>query len=85
MTRNGTQGVGRPPSLKILYYDFARISPITTYTIIIGGVTIQYDQKIVRLINRSNASPDATWVIWASVRAGGEESSNTFDTTKTGL
>ncbi len=58
---------------------------MTTYMIVIGGVTMQYDQKMVPLISRSNASPDAAWVIWASVRAGGEESSNTFETTKTGL
>lgn len=29
-----------------------------------GGVTTQYDQKIVLLIRRSNASPDAACVIW---------------------
>ena len=76
-------GKTRGPSK--VYYDFASISATTTYTIVIGGVTMQYDQKIVRLINRSNASPDATWVIWASVRADGAESSNTLETTKTGL
>lgn len=45
----------------------------------------QYDQKIVRLINRSKASPDAACVIWASVSAGGDAMSSTFATTNTGL
>ena len=37
--------------------------PTTTKRIVDGGVTTQYDQKIVRLMSRSNASPDAAWVI----------------------
>jgi hypothetical protein len=28
-----------------------------------GGVKIQYDQKMVLLIKRSNASPETAWVI----------------------
>jgi hypothetical protein len=36
---------------------------MTTYTIVAGGVTTQYAQKIVREISRSNASPDAACVI----------------------
>ncbi len=58
---------------------------MTTNRIVDGGVTTQYDQKIVRLISRSNASPDAACVICASVSAGGDASSSTFDTTNTGL
>jgi len=34
-----------------------------TYTIVAGGVTTQYAQKIVRLIRRSKASPEAACVI----------------------
>lgn len=44
-------------------YNFASIKPMTTYAIVAGGVTTQYDQKIVRLINRSKASPEAACVI----------------------
>ena len=40
-------------------------NPTTTNNIVDGGVTTQYDQKIVRLISRSNASPDAACVIYA--------------------
>ena len=58
---------------------------MTTKRIVDGGVTAQYDQKIVRLIRRSNASPDAACVICARVSAGGEAISSTFDTTNTGL
>jgi len=36
------------------------------------------------LIRRSKASPEAAWVIWASVKAGGDETKSTFDTTNTG-
>ena len=38
-------------------------SPSMTYTIVAGGVTTQYAQKIVRLIRRSKASPEAACVI----------------------
>jgi len=55
-----------------------------TYTIVAGGVTTQYDQKMVRVMSRSNASPEATCVIWASVNAGGEETTKTLATTNTG-
>ena len=58
---------------------------MTTNRIVDGGVTAQYDQKIVRLIKRSNASPDAACVICANVNAGGDAMSKTFDTTNTGL
>jgi len=30
-----------------------------------GGVTTQYDQNTVRLMSRSNASPEAAWLICA--------------------
>ena len=43
--------------------SFVNSKPITTLIIIAGGVTTQYDQKTVRLISRSNASPDAACVI----------------------
>ena len=46
---------------------------------------MQYDQKMVRLMSRSNAFPDTAWVICANVRAGGEHTSITLMTTKTGL
>lgn len=46
---------------------------------------IQYDQKIVRLMSRSKASPDTAAVICASVNAGGEQSKMVLTTTKTGL
>ena len=62
-----------------------RTRPITTKRIVDGGVTTPYDQKIVRLMSRSNASPDAACVICASVSAGGDAISSTFDTTNTGL
>ena len=58
---------------------------MTTKIIVDGGVTTQYAQKIVRLMSRSNASPDAACVICASVSAGGDATSSTFDTTNTGL
>lgn len=58
---------------------------MTTKRIVEGGVTTQYDQKIVRLISLSNASPEAACVICASVSAGGEAMRRTFETTKTGL
>lgn len=57
----------------------------TEYTMVAGGVTTQYDQKIVRLNRRSNASPEAACVIWASVRAGGDEASSTRARMNTGL
>lgn len=41
-----------------------------------GGVSTAYDQLIVLLIKRSNASPEAAWVICAKVSAGGEETIN---------
>ena len=66
-------------------YNFDSTSPITTKIIVDGGVTTQYAQKIVRLMSRSNASPDAACVICASVSAGGDAISSTFDTTNTGL
>jgi hypothetical protein len=56
-----------------------------TLKIIRGGVNTQYDQKIVRLIRRSNAFPEAACVICANVRAGGEHTRITLMTTKTGL
>ena len=59
--------------------------PMTTKRIVDGGVTTQYDQKIVLLMSLSNASPDAACVICASVSAGGEAINSTFDTTNTGL
>jgi hypothetical protein len=31
--------------------------------IVDGGVMMQYDQKTVRLMSRSNESPEAAWVI----------------------
>ena len=40
-----------------------RSKPITTVTMTEGGVTTQYDQKIVLLIRRSKASPEAACVI----------------------
>lgn len=40
---------------------------MTTYAIVAGGVTTQYDQKIVRLINRSKASPEAACVIYKGI------------------
>lgn len=40
-------------------HNFERIRPITTKMIVDGGVTTQYAQKMVRLMSRSNASPDA--------------------------
>jgi hypothetical protein len=40
---------------------------------------------MVRLMRRSKASPDAAWVICASVSAGGDAMSSTLETTKTGL
>jgi len=52
---------------------------------VVNGVTMQYDQKIVRDMRRSNASPDALCVIWANVRAGGAAMRRTFTTTKIGL
>ena len=66
-------------------YNFDSTSPMTTKMIVDGGVTTQYAQKIVRLMSRSNASPDAACVICASVSAGGDAISSTFDTTNTGL
>jgi hypothetical protein len=39
--------------------SFVISKPITTLMMIVGGVTTQYDQKIVLLISRSNASPEA--------------------------
>lgn len=56
-----------------------------TVMIVVNGVTMQYDQKIVRDMRRSNASPDALCVIWANVRAGGDAMRRTFTTTKIGL
>ena len=56
-----------------------------TVMIVVNGVTMQYDQKIVRDMRRSNASPDALCVIWANVRAGGDANRRTFTTTKIGL
>ena len=56
-----------------------------TVMIVANGVTMQYDQKIVRDMRRSNASPDALCVIWANVRAGGDAMRRTFTTTKIGL
>ena len=50
-----------------------------------GGVHTAYAQKMVRLISRSNASPLACCVICASVMAGGDETTSTVETTKTGL
>ena len=66
-------------------HNVERINPMTTNRIVEGGVTTQDDQKIVRLMRRSNASPDAACVICASVSAGGDAMSKTFDTTNTGL
>ena len=68
-----------------MHHSFDMNRPMTTNMIVDGGVTTQYAQKIVRLISRSNASPDAACVICASVSAGGEAISSTFDTTNTGL
>lgn len=45
------------------HHNLANIIPIITYAMVAGGVTMQYDQKIVRLMRRSNASPDAACVI----------------------
>lgn len=45
------------------YYSLESINPMITYTIVAGGVTTQYAQKMVRLISRSKASPEAAWVI----------------------
>jgi len=56
-----------------------------TVMMVVNGVTMQYDQKIVRDMRRSNASPDALCVIWANVRAGGDAMRRTFTTTKIGL
>ena len=67
------------------HLSFDSMRPMTTKRIVDGGVTTQYDQKIVRLIRRSNASPDAACVICANVSAGGDAMSSTFDTTNTGL
>ncbi len=49
-----------------MYMDYSldRINPMTTKRIVVGGVTRQYDQNIVRLMRRSNASPDAACVIF---------------------
>lgn len=58
---------------------------MTTKRMVDGGVMTQYAQKIVRLISRSKASPDAACVICARVNAGGDAISNTFATTNTGL
>ena len=41
-----------------------RKSPTTTKMMVEGGVTTQYDQKIVRLMRRSKASPEAACVIY---------------------
>ena len=71
--------------VRVRDHSFARTNPTTTKRMVDGGVITQYDQKIVRLISRSKASPDAACVIWASVSAGGDAISSTFDTTKTGL
>ena len=46
---------------------------------------IQYDQKMVRLISRSNTFPDTAAVICANVRTGGEHTRITLTMTKTGL
>jgi len=56
-----------------------------TVMMVLNGVTMQYDQKIVRDMRRSNASPDDLCVIWANVRAGGAAMRRTFTTTKIGL
>ena len=66
-------------------YILAKTNASNTLKIISGGVNTQYDQKIVRLIRRSNAFPEAACVICANVRAGGEHTSITLTTTKTGL
>lgn len=58
--------------------------PMRTKMMVVGGVTTQYDQKMVREMSRSKASPDAACVICANVRAGGEASRRTFATIKTG-
>lgn len=42
--------------------------PMTTKIIVEGGVTTQYDQKIVRLMRRSKASPEAACVIYETIR-----------------
>lgn len=44
-------------------------SPTTTKMMVEGGVTTQYDQKTVRLMRRSKASPDAAWVIYEAARS----------------
>ena len=66
-------------------YILAKTNANNTLKIIRGGVNTQYDQKMVRLISRSNAFPEAACVICANVRAGGEHTRITLMTTKTGL
>lgn len=78
--RRGQEGIDA-----CVLYNLDMNKPMTTNSIIDGGVTTQYDQKIVLLMSRSNASPDAACVICASVSAGGDAISSTFDTTNTGL
>lgn len=46
---------------------------------------MQYAQKSVRLISRSNSSTQDSGVICPSVKAGGAVTRSTIDTTKTGL
>ena len=53
--------------------------PTTTKRIVDGGVTTQYDQKIVRLMRRSKASPDAAWVIWAGAISSESETQKKED------
>lgn len=59
--RNGHNARKNQSSMRV--YSFVRRRPTTTYTIVAGGVRTQYDQNIVRLMRRSNASPDAACVI----------------------
>lgn len=47
-------------------HNLDNTKPMTTYIIVAGGVTTQYAQNMVRLMRRSNASPDAAWVIYES-------------------
>ena len=68
-----------------VYTCLAKNNANNTLKIITGGMKIQYDQKMVRLISRSNAFPDTAAVICANMRASGEHTRITLTMTKTGL
>lgn len=76
---------GNDTQNQIDFHNFASIRPMRANMMVMGSATTQYDQKIVWDMRRSNAPPDATCVICAKERAGGEARRRTFATMKIGL